>query len=43
MPAYVIADSKVHDPETIKGYGAKVGETLEKYGGKVLVAVPPLT
>jgi uncharacterized protein (DUF1330 family) len=41
MPAYVIADSKVHDPETIKGYGAKVGETLKKYGGKVLVAGPP--
>ena len=41
MAAYVIADSKVHDPEGMKAYGAKVGETLKKYGGKVLVAGPP--
>ena len=33
MAAYVIVDSKVHDPETMKNYGAKVGETLKKYGG----------
>lgn len=30
MAAYVIADSKVHDPETMKAYGAKVGDTLKK-------------
>jgi uncharacterized protein (DUF1330 family) len=41
MAAYVIADSNVHDPKTMKAYGAKVGETLKKYGGKVLVAGPP--
>lgn len=41
MAAYVIADSKAHDPEGMKAYGAKVGETLKKYGGKVLVAGPP--
>lgn len=41
MAAYVIADSKVHDPETMKAYGTKVGATLQKYGGKVLVAGPP--
>jgi len=41
MAAYVIADSKVHDPETMKAYGAKVGETLKKYGGKVLAASGP--
>ena len=40
MAAYVIADSKVHDPETMKAYGAKVGETLKKYGGKVLARGP---
>ena len=38
MAAYVIVDSKVHDPETMKNYGAKVGETLKKYGGRPIVA-----
>ncbi|MBT5571912.1 MAG: DUF1330 domain-containing protein [Alphaproteobacteria bacterium] len=38
MAAYVIADSKVHDPETMKNYGSKVGETLKKYGGRPIVA-----
>lgn len=41
MAGYVIADSKVHDPEAMKAYGAKVGETLKKYGGKVLIAGAP--
>lgn len=41
MAGYVIAESNVHDHEAMKAYGAKVGETLKKYGGKVLVAGPP--
>lgn len=38
MPAYVIVDSKVTDPERMKAYGAKVGATLKAHGGKPIVA-----
>jgi uncharacterized protein (DUF1330 family) len=38
MPAYVIVDSSVHDPEAMKAYGAKVGATLKQYGGRPIIA-----
>jgi len=38
MAAYVIVDSKVTDPERIKAYGAKVGDTLKAHGGRPIVA-----
>jgi len=37
MAAYVIVDSKVHDPERIKAYGAKVGATVGAHGGKPII------
>ena len=37
MAAYVIVDSKVHDPERIKAYGAKVGDTVKAHGGKPII------
>jgi uncharacterized protein (DUF1330 family) len=37
MAAYVIVDSKVHDPERIKAYGAKVGATIKAHGGKPII------
>ncbi|MFT5182780.1 MAG: hypothetical protein ACI8S3_002673 [Alphaproteobacteria bacterium] len=38
MAAYVIVDSSVHDPDRIKAYGAKVGETLKGHGARPIVA-----
>jgi len=38
MAAYVIVESKVHDPERIKAYGAKVGDTIKAHGGKPIIA-----
>ena len=37
MPAYVIAQVEVTDPETFARYGAQVPATLEPYGGRYLV------
>ena len=37
MPAYLIADIDVTDPEGFKKYQEAVPGTIEKYGGKYLV------
>ena len=37
MPAYVIAEVNVTNPEGYKAYSAVVPATVEKYGGKFLV------
>jgi uncharacterized protein (DUF1330 family) len=37
MPAYVLAEIEVTDPEGYKGYTAVVGESIRKYGGRFLV------
>ena len=37
MPAYVIAEIEVTNPEGYKGYTATVGESIAKYGGRFLV------
>jgi uncharacterized protein (DUF1330 family) len=37
MPAYVIADNDVHDPDAYKEYAALVGPTLEPFEGRYLV------
>jgi uncharacterized protein (DUF1330 family) len=37
MPAYVIADVVVKDPERYQAYRTMVPASLEKYGGKFLV------
>jgi uncharacterized protein (DUF1330 family) len=37
MPAYVIADIEVHDPDTYKEYAALVQAALEPFEGRFLV------
>jgi uncharacterized protein (DUF1330 family) len=37
MPAYVIVDVHVRDPERYQAYRTMVPASLEKYGGKFLV------
>jgi uncharacterized protein (DUF1330 family) len=37
MPAFVIAEIEVTNPEGYKGYSAVVGESIRKYGGRFLV------
>ena len=37
MPAYVIADIDVHDPDAYKEYAALVQATLEPFEGRYLV------
>jgi uncharacterized protein (DUF1330 family) len=37
MPAYVLAEIEVTNPEGYKGYTAAVGESIRKYGGRFLV------
>lgn len=37
MPAYVIADVDVHDPDAYREYAALVPATLEPFGGRFLV------
>ena len=37
MPAYVIADIDVHDPETYREYVQLVPATLEPFGGRFIV------
>ena len=34
MPAYVIAETDVHDPEQYEHYRAAVPDTLARYGGR---------
>lgn len=37
MPAYVIVDVDVHDPETYKEYRARAAPTVMAHGGRYLV------
>lgn len=37
MPAYVIVDVDVHDPETYKEYRAKAAPTVTRHGGRYIV------
>ena len=37
MPAYIIVDIEITDPAGYEEYKKLAGETVEKYGGKVLV------
>jgi uncharacterized protein (DUF1330 family) len=37
MPAYVIVDTKIHDPEAYERYKALARPIAEKYGGEYLV------
>lgn len=37
MPAYLIANIDITDPEAFKAYGAKVPAVIAQYGGKYLV------
>ena len=36
MPAYVLAEIEVTNPEGYKGYTAVVGESIQQYGGRFL-------
>ncbi len=36
MPAYVLAEIEITNPEGYKGYSAVVGATIQKYGGRFL-------
>ncbi|MCC6870481.1 MAG: DUF1330 domain-containing protein [Burkholderiales bacterium] len=42
MTAYLIADIEVHDPVRYDAYRRQVKETIERYGGKFLVAGGPV-
>ena len=37
MAAYVIVDTKVHNPEAYESYKAQVSPIVQKYGGEYLV------
>ncbi|MCZ6472521.1 MAG: DUF1330 domain-containing protein [SAR324 cluster bacterium] len=37
MPAYIIANMDVKDPETYQGYSAQTPGLVEKFGGKFIV------
>jgi len=41
MPAYVIADIDVHDPDAYKEYTARVQATLDPFEGRFLVRGGP--
>ena len=41
MSAYLVAEVDWRDPEIQKEYRAKLGPTLEKYGGRTVAAGPP--
>ena len=41
MPAYVIADIVVHDPDAYKEYAARVQATLDPFEGRFLVRGGP--
>jgi len=36
--AYYVIDVKIHDPEGMKPYQAKVLETIQNFGGKLIIA-----
>jgi uncharacterized protein (DUF1330 family) len=36
MPAYVIAETDIHDPERYERYRAAVPETIAAFGGRVI-------
>ncbi len=38
MPAYLIADITITDPEAYQEYSRQVGATVEQYGGRYIVA-----
>ncbi|URG49309.1 DUF1330 domain-containing protein [Pectobacterium quasiaquaticum] len=38
QPAYFVINVKIHDPEAIKPYQAKVAETYKPFGGERIVA-----
>ena len=38
MPAYVIAQMKVHDPVKYREYASKIGPTASPYNGRILAA-----
>ncbi|MCH8008370.1 MAG: DUF1330 domain-containing protein [Chloroflexi bacterium] len=38
MPAYIVAQMKVHDIETYREYAVKVAPTFAAFGGKLLAA-----
>jgi uncharacterized protein (DUF1330 family) len=38
MPAYVIAQMRVHDPTTYAEYASKVPPTVAPYGGRIVAA-----
>ncbi len=37
MPAYIVVEVEVHDPETYENYKAMVPPSLAEYGGRFLV------
>ena len=41
MPAYVIADIEVHDPDAYKEYASRVQATLDPFEGRFLVRGGP--
>jgi uncharacterized protein (DUF1330 family) len=41
MPAYVLAEIEITNPEGYKGYTAVVAETIQKYGGRFLARGGP--
>ena len=41
MKGYMIVQLDITDSDTFDDYGAPVGETVEKYGGRLLVRAQP--
>lgn len=44
-PAYVVAEIRIHDPETYRGFAKGVGSILDRHGGRFLTiggAVTPV-
>ncbi len=37
MPAFVLAEIKIQDPEVYKQYASKTPETLQKHGGEFVI------
>ena len=40
MPAYIVVNETVTDPETFMKYAGAAGQTIVQYGGKILAAGP---
>ncbi len=40
MPAYIVANQTITDPETFEKYARAAGPTVAAHGGKLLVAGP---